>query len=83
DGSKVANWQPLADYYESRGISVLLKPLADILATSTGNDTQAKIRNYIIDFYTANPLRYVLLGGDTDLIPHRGFYVNLGTGSET
>ena len=83
DGAKAANWQPLADYYQSRGISVLLKPVVDIIASSTGNDTQAKIRNFIIGFYASNPLRYVLLGGDTDVIPHRGFYVNLGTGSES
>jgi hypothetical protein len=57
--------------------------VADIIASSTGNDTQAKIRNFIIGFYASNPLRYVLLGGDTDVIPHRGFYVNLGTGSES
>lgn len=79
DGSKTAQWQPLADYYISRGISVKLQAVDQILANNVGRDPQEKIRNFIIDFYADNPLRYVLLGGDTDVIPHRGFYVNMSS----
>jgi hypothetical protein len=82
DGEKLTNWQPLADFYESYGISVMFKPVSEIAASGTGQDLQDKIRNYIIGMYQANPLRYVLLGGDTDVIPHRGFTVDLGAGSE-
>ena len=83
DAEKIANWQPLVDYYQGIGMSVEIKTVADILAASTGADTQEKIRNFIISYYEANPLRYVLLGGDTDVIPHRGFYVNMGNGGES
>ena len=77
DGAKEAQWQPLADFYIGRGISVMLQTVDQILATTAGQDDQEKIRNFIIDSYAENPLRYVLLGGDTDVIPHRGFYVSM------
>ncbi len=76
---KAAQWQPLADFYEGRGISVKLKAVEQIYTELTGRDQQEKIRNYIIGFYDENPLRYVLLGGDTDVIPHRGLYVSMGS----
>jgi hypothetical protein len=40
------------------------------------NDTQDKIREYIKYYYSqpANDLQFVLLAGDDDVIPHRGFY---------
>ncbi len=81
DGSKAAQWQPLVDYYGSRGISATMKAVDQILASTPGQDDQEKIRNFIIDFYNENPLRYVLLAGDTDVIPHRGFYVNMDGGN--
>ncbi|MDD2228531.1 MAG: C25 family cysteine peptidase [Candidatus Cloacimonetes bacterium] len=79
DQEKLSNWQPLKDLYESRGLNVLIKPVSEIIANNTGIDTQDKIRNYIISVYSANPLRYVFLAGDTDVIPHRGMYVNMGS----
>ena len=81
DGAKTAQWQPLADFYMNRGISVMLQAVDQIIVNYDGQDEQEKIRNFIIDFYAENPLRYVLLGGDTDVIPHRGFYVNMGSGN--
>ncbi|MBU7022496.1 MAG: hypothetical protein HXS41_15720, partial [Theionarchaea archaeon] len=44
----------------------------------TGTDTQMKMRNFIIDKYTNNGTKYVLLGGDTSAVPYRGFYVSTG-----
>jgi hypothetical protein len=79
DGDKTAQWQPLVNYYNNLGISVMLQPIDQILANTPGQDVQEKIRNFIIYIYTENPLRYVLLGGDTDLIPHRGFHVHIST----
>ena len=82
DGEKTAQWQPLVDFYDGRGISVMMKDVNQISASTPGRDLQEKIRNYIIDFYDDNPLRYVLLAGDTDVIPHRGFYVNMDEQSD-
>ncbi len=38
------------------------------------DDLQCKIRNFIKDAYMNWGIDYVLLGGDDNLIPHRGFY---------
>lgn len=82
DAEKMNNWQPLVDYYEGMGMTVMRKSMGEIVSENTGRDTQEKLRNYIIGMYQANPLRYVLLAGDTDVIPHRGFYVNMGSNSQ-
>ncbi|PKP54528.1 MAG: hypothetical protein CVT90_00800 [Candidatus Altiarchaeales archaeon HGW-Altiarchaeales-3] len=41
------------------------------------NDTQSRIRNFIKDAYQTWGIRYVLLGGDDEIIPHRGFYCHI------
>lgn len=82
DEAKLAQWQPFQTLYEERGQNVLLKSVQEITSQTAGADTQEKIRNYIIDIYNTNPLKHVLLAGDTDVIPHRGFYVNMGSGSQ-
>jgi len=76
DQAKYDQWLPLYDFYTGKGLCVLLKPIQEITTQYTGVDTQEKIRNYIIAMYAQNSLRYVLLAADTDVIPHRGLYVN-------
>ncbi len=83
DQSKVAQWQPLMDFYASKGARMEYITVQDIAAMGTGNDLQDKIRNTIIDEYTNNNITSVLLGGDTDVIPHRGFYVQMQEASYT
>ena len=79
DGDKIAQWQPLKNFYQNRSIEVLIQPVDQILASYPGRDNQEKIRNFIIDIYNENPLRYVLLGGDVDVIPERGFHVYINS----
>ncbi len=83
DQAKLTQWQPFQEFYQGRGMNVLMKSVQEITAQTAGADVQEKIRSYIISVYSANPLRHVLLAGDTDVIPHRGFYVNMGSGGET
>jgi hypothetical protein len=54
-----------------------------IYSNYTGNDNQDKIRNFIIDKYTNNGTKYVLLGGDTGVVPYRGFYIYTGGYTDT
>ena len=56
-----------------RGLVTSIKTVEDILTEMTGGDTQEKIRNFIIQEYAASGITYVLLAGDTEYIPHRGF----------
>ena len=82
DASKEMQWTPFKTFQEARGRNVLMKTMTDITNNTIGIDTQDKLRNYIISLYTTNPLRYVFLAGDTDVIPHRGFYVSVSDGDE-
>ena len=83
DSAKYAQWLPLSDFYTQRGLNVMIKPVQEIISQTAGQDSQEKIRNYIIQMYQTNSLRYVLLAADTDVIPHRGFYVNFTGGQQT
>jgi len=56
-----------------RGMISSIKTVEEILTEMTGQDDQEKIRNYIIQEYINSNITYVLLAGDTDYIPHRGF----------
>jgi len=82
DAEKITQWTPLKTFQETRGKTVLIKSISEITTENQGADTQEKLRNYIISLYTTNPLRYVFLAGDTDVIPHRGFYVSVDNSDE-
>ena len=62
------------NYYESIGLRNRIVVLSDIYETMTGIDEQDKIRNYIIQEYQNNGILMVVLGGDVDIMPYRGFY---------
>lgn len=51
----------------------------DGCGASKFNDTAARIRNFIKDAYQNWDTEYVLLGGDTDIIPTRGVYSYVAT----
>lgn len=48
--------------------------VSNIVKTCSGEDTQAKIRNYIINRYAWDPVDFVLLGGGEDVVPVRYAY---------
>ena len=83
--AKVDIWQNFADLYTNRGQYTEIETIEFIITQYPGIDTQEKIRNFLIEKYTDYAVKYVLLAGDTDIIPHRGLYgiVNEGTGNET
>ncbi|PIE88249.1 MAG: hypothetical protein CSA04_02895 [Bacteroidetes bacterium] len=70
----VSNMEPLKALYLKRGLKTQITSLEEIYANMSGNDNQEKIRNYIIQEYTNHGILYVLLGGDVELFPYRGFY---------
>ncbi|MDD3235657.1 MAG: C25 family cysteine peptidase, partial [Candidatus Cloacimonetes bacterium] len=78
DSAKYAQWLPLKTLYDTRGYNVLMKPIQDIYAQYTGASNPVKIRNFLIAMYANNAIRYVLLAGDTEVIPYRGLYATVG-----
>ena len=69
-------WSELVTQKESYGLNVNIYTTEDIYANYTGSDNPEKIRNFIIDAYdtwsgTANPLQWILLGGDSNIVTAR------------
>ncbi len=67
--------------YLKEGFTSLVVTRDSINLTMTGMDVPEKIRNFIIQEYQTHGIQYVLLGGDVELIPHRGFYCYVTSGS--
>ena len=68
-------YQPLIDSKVARGLSVAVETVQDIETNYSGRDTAEKIRNCIKDKWANNGLVWVLLGGDTNIIPVRGIEI--------
>jgi len=66
--------EPLKDYKESQGLSVLVKSTEWMDANSTGVDLGEKIRNFLKDNYASMGIDYVLLVGTYWKVPMRACY---------
>jgi hypothetical protein len=66
-----AQFEPLLDWYGQTGLAAEVKTREWIVANYPGIDVPEKIRNFIIDFYANHGLTYVLLAGDTQIVPCR------------
>jgi hypothetical protein len=69
-----------ADYLK-QGLRSQLVKRDSIYSVIPGNDQPDKIRNFIIQEYQNHGVQYVLLAGDDEQIPHRGFYCYVQSGS--
>jgi hypothetical protein len=72
----------MVTYYATKGLAAQVVSTEDIIAGTSGIDSQEKIRNYITQEYQNNHIEYVLLGGSEEWVPSRKFYcvVYFGTG---
>ncbi|MCK5078233.1 MAG: hypothetical protein KAR38_17760, partial [Calditrichia bacterium] len=66
-----SSFQPLADWKRKKGFSATIVTTSWIAGEYTGIDLQEQIRNFIIDAYQTWETEWVLLGGDTEIIPDR------------
>jgi hypothetical protein len=66
-----ANWKT-----QNRGIRTIVYTTADVYANYTGVDNQERIRNFLADAYSTWGIKYVLLGGDVDVVPYRACRVS-------
>ncbi|MFQ5583665.1 MAG: C25 family cysteine peptidase, partial [Calditrichia bacterium] len=64
-------FQPLADWKTQKGLSAKIVTTPEINANYPGIDMQEKIRNFIIHAYQNWGTAWILLGGDTFVIPDR------------
>jgi hypothetical protein len=79
--SIVSAFQPLLNAKMLEGVAVHTQTVEFISANIPGQDLPEKIRMYIRQAYTNEGIEYVLLGGDSSIIPPRYAYVPMpGTG---
>lgn len=75
------SFQDLVDLNKARGFLTEIISLTEIGSNMTGQDLQEKMRNYIIQEYQTNEIAHVVLAGDCDVVPYRGFYCHVQSGS--
>ncbi len=67
----VPGFQPLADWKRRKGLSATIVTVEAIQAAYSGADTQERIRSFIQQAHANWNTQWVLLGGDTEIVPHR------------
>jgi hypothetical protein len=73
--------EPLKDLYLPRGLKSQFASIETIQAGSSGVDLPEKIRNYIIEQYQQFGIEHVVLAGDVEHVPYRGFYCTVQSSS--
>ena len=68
------SFDSLRNIYLERGIRSKVYSVSYINSNISGQDSQEKIRNFIIQEYQNHGVEFVLLGGDVEIVPYRGFY---------
>lgn len=74
-------FEDLQELYLYRGIESEVMTTEEIASTMSGADQQEKIRNYIIQEVQGHGVEFVLLGGDVEHVPYRGFYCYVESGA--
>ena len=74
-----ATFQTLATHKAAQGYQTRIELISDIYAGYAGTDNAEKLRNFIRWAYENHGTEYVVLGGDSEVIPHRGCYGAVGT----
>ncbi len=72
--SYVSSFNSLKAAYLKEGLLTEVSTTEFINSSMTGLDLQEKMRNFIIQEYQQHGIEHVILGGDDELIPNRGFY---------
>ena len=73
-------FEDLENLYLKRGMISQLVNTDYINMNISGQDLPEKIRNYIIQEYQDHGIEYVVLGGDIEHVPYRGFYCYVESG---
>jgi hypothetical protein len=73
-----STFENLKDLKEDQGYKTKIVLVSDISSSYSGDDLPMKIRNFIIDAYQNWGTEFVLLGGDDEIVPHRGLYADAG-----
>ena len=67
----------LKEHRDSQGLTTRIVTILEVVRDYEGADLQERIRKLIKDAYLCWGTEYVLLGGDDEVIPHRGLYAEI------
>ena len=67
-------FENLSNFYQLRGIKTYIVTTSFISSNVNGSNLSDKIRNYIISAYQNLTIDYVILGGDSEIIPPAYIY---------
>ncbi|MEO0081243.1 MAG: C25 family cysteine peptidase [candidate division WOR-3 bacterium] len=70
-GGLASAFQPFADWKTKRGIKTVIIRTDSVYSTYPGRDNQEKIRNCVIDYWKNHGLKWLLVGGDAEVVPVR------------
>lgn len=76
----ISAFEPYMEFYNTNDIRANVVSTEYIYSSVEGIDNQDKIRNCIISEYQNSDIMMVLLGGDVDIVPYRGFYGDVISG---
>jgi hypothetical protein len=83
DSAMEAEFQRLADWKTLKGVPTVVRTIEWIEQNYwSGADLAESVRNFIREAYEKWGVEYVLLGGDTDVIPARFGYTTFYTGDQ-
>jgi hypothetical protein len=74
DSSFVSQFMPLLKWKTEKGLRSRIFMTDSIYNNYPGIDNQERIRNFLKDMYDKHNIIWLLLGGDTDVIPSRTAY---------
>ena len=74
------DFDEMREIYLQQGMISEVITVEDIYSSMSGQDQPEKIRNYIIQEYQDHEIEHVLLAGDIEHVPYRGFYCYVDSG---
>jgi hypothetical protein len=66
-----SSFQPFVNWKTRRGIKTVVVKTESIYSTYPGRDNQEKIRNCVKDYWQNHGVKWVLIGGDDQIVPVR------------
>lgn len=76
-----SEFDEMQEVYLKQGMISEVITTENIYSSTPGQDDQEKIRNYIIQEYQDHQIEHVLLAGDVEHVPYRGFYCTVASGT--
>ena len=69
--ARAGDFRPFVNWKTRRGIKTVVVKTESIYSAYSGRDNQEKIRNCVKDYWQNHGLKWVLIGGDDDIVPVR------------